>query len=273
MVGALIGAVVLATRRRTVGLVVAAAVAAAAIWTQVPLYVATAAPSEGPEITVMQTNILFDGGADPDVLVAHVRERNVDLLTVNELTDEGVEALTRADLDELLPYRYLVPGELASGTGIWSRFPLSDTVEHEGFVFHQLSAIADVPGAGPVAVHAFHPVPPVFGTQRWAAELSRIGAILESPSVDMPVVVGGDFNATRDHSQFRALLSGRFSDAAEQAGAGTVRTYPADKRGPPLVAIDHVLVAKGTAFGFEPVELPGADHLAVVARIRLAPGV
>ncbi|MBS9371590.1 endonuclease/exonuclease/phosphatase family protein [Rhodococcus sp. B50] len=271
MVGALIGLVVFGARRHVIGVLAAAAVAAPAIWTQAPLHVATTASGTGPDITVMHANILFDGGADPDVVVARVRERDVDLLTVNELTSAGVEGLTRAGLDDMLPHRYLVPGQLASGTGIWSRFPLSDTVEHDGFMFHQLSAVADVPGAGQVAVHAFHPVPPVFDTQDWAAELSRLQDILDRSPADVPAVVGGDFNATQGHSQFRALLSGRFADAAEQVGAGTVRTYPTDKSGPPLVAIDHVLVADATATSFESVELPGADHLAVVARIRLSP--
>lgn len=272
MVGALVGPVVLAARRRWVAVLVSVAVAVAAIWTQAPLHIATAVPRDGPEVTVMQANILFQGGADPDVLVARVRERDVDVLTVDELTSAAAGALTRAGLDGLLPYRYLVPGRLASGTGIWSRFPLSDTVEHDGFVFHQISVIADVPGAGPLAIHAFHPVPPVLGTHIWAAELSQLREILERFRADIPGVAGGDFNATYGHSQFRALLSGRFADAAEQAGAGAVRTYPADRRRTPLVAIDHILVADGTAITFEPVELPGADHRAVVARIRLNPG-
>ncbi|MCR8695195.1 endonuclease/exonuclease/phosphatase family protein [Rhodococcus pyridinivorans] len=272
MAGAVIGLIVFAVRRRPLGALVAIAVAAAAVWTQAPLHVATAASGDGPDLTVMHANILFDGGADPEVVVSRVRDRDVDLLTVNELTSAGVDGLTRAGLGDLLPHRYLVPGELASGTGIWSRFPLSDTVEHDGFVFRQLSAVADVPGAGPVAVHAFHPVPPVFDAQDWAAELSRLQDILDRSPADVPAVVGGDFNATYDHAQFRALLSGRFADAAEQAGAGTVRTYPTDKPGPPLVAIDRILVGNGTAVAFESDDLPGADHRSVVARIRLDPG-
>lgn len=272
MSGALVGLVVFAARRRRIGGLVAATLAAAVIWTQVPLHVTSAAPGEGPVVTVMQANILFDGGADPDVVVARIRDLDVDLLTVNELTPDAADALTQAGLDDVMPYRYLVPGQLASGTGIWSRFPLSGSVEHDGFVFRQLSAIADVPGVGSVAVHAFHPVPPVFGTQVWADELSRLEGILDRSPADIPAVVGGDFNATYSHAQFRALLSGRFQDAADQSGAGRVRTYPADRQSPPLVAIDHILVADGTAVAFESVELPGADHLAVVARIRVTPG-
>jgi endonuclease/exonuclease/phosphatase (EEP) superfamily protein YafD len=219
----------------------------------------------------MQANLLFDG-ADPRALVDEVRARNIDVLTVNELTRAAVDDLGRAGLDQLLPHRYLSPGRTASGTGIWSSYPLSDTVEYDGFVLNQLSATADIPDAGPVTVYAFHPVPPVFGTQVWGDELSRLREILQRSPSNRPAIVGGDFNATYDHSQYRAMLSGRFGDAAEQAGAGHLVTYPTDKRWPPLVGIDHILVAGGRAVAVETVGLPGADHRALVAEIRLDRG-
>ncbi|MFE7799504.1 endonuclease/exonuclease/phosphatase family protein [Nocardia sp. NPDC057440] len=86
------------------------------------------------------------------------------------------------------------------------------------------------------------------------------------------LIVGGDFNTTYDHRQYRAILSGRFADAAEQAGAGHLVTYPTDKRWPPLVGIDHILVAEGCAVAIETVDLPGADHRALIAQIRLNRG-
>lgn len=175
--------------------------------------------------------------------------------------------LGRAGLDRLLPHRFLAPGRNAAGTGIWSAYPLSDTVEYDGFVLNQLSATATLPDVGPVTVYAFHPVPPVFGTRVWGDELARLRAIL-GRSPDRPAIVGGDFNATYDHSQFRSFLSGRFADATEQVGAGLLLTYPTDKRWPPLIGIDHILVAGGRAVAADTVSLPGADHRALVARIR-----
>jgi endonuclease/exonuclease/phosphatase (EEP) superfamily protein YafD len=136
-------------------------------------------------------------------------------------------------------------------------------------VLNKLSATADIPGAGPVTVYAFHPVPPVFGTQVWADELSRLRAILEQSPSDRPAIVGGDFNATYDHWQYRAMLSGRFGDAVEQVGAGHLVTYPTDKRWPPLVGIDHILVAGGRAVAVKTVGLLGADHRALVAQVHL----
>jgi endonuclease/exonuclease/phosphatase (EEP) superfamily protein YafD len=271
MGAALVGTVAFVAMRRWVSAGVAVVVVAAAVWTQAPLYVHRSGGVEGPAVMVMQANLLFDG-ADPGALVDQVRARNIGVLTVNELTPAAVEGLGRAGLDQVLPYRYLSPGRTAAGTGIWSSYPLSETVEYDGFVLNQLSATADIPGAGPVTVYAFHPVPPVFGTQVWADELSRLRAILEQSPSDRPVIVGGDFNATYDHWQYRAMLSGRFGDAAEQAGAGHLVTYPTDKLWPPLVGIDHILVAEGRTVAVETADIPGADHRALVAQIRLDRG-
>ncbi|MEV6257589.1 endonuclease/exonuclease/phosphatase family protein [Nocardia sp. NPDC051929] len=268
MGSAVLGAVAFVAVRQWSGAAVAIVVVAIAAWTQAPLYVGRSGDADGHTLTVMQANLLFDG-ADPRALVDEVRARNVAVLTVNELTPTAVEELGRAGLDQVLPYRFVSPGRTATGTGIWSSYSLTETVEYDGFVLNQLSATADVPGVGPVAVYAFHPVPPVYGTRVWADELSRLRVILDRSPADRPVLTGGDFNATYDHRQFRAMLSGRFADAAEQAGAGHLVTYPTDKRWPPLVGIDHILVAGGNAVAVETVGLPGADHRALVARIQL----
>ncbi|MEV0062320.1 endonuclease/exonuclease/phosphatase family protein [Nocardia sp. NPDC050718] len=267
MGGAILGAVGFAATRQWVATGAAVVVAGLGIATQAPLYVADGG-GDGPAITVMQANLLFDG-ADPAVLVAQVRARDVAVLTVNELTRAAVTELGRAGLDDVLPYRYLAPGQTASGTGIWSRFPLSDTVEYDGYVLNQISATATVPEVGPVSVYAVHPVPPVYDVGVWADELSRLGDVLRRSPADRPVIVGGDFNATYDHARFRALASGRFADAAAQAGAGHLVTYPTDKRLPPLVGIDHFLLAGAHATAVATVALPGADHRALVARVVL----
>jgi len=188
------------------------------------------------------------------------------------LAASGAPYLMGSALVGLLPHRYLSPGRTAAGTGIWSAYPLSDTVEYDGFVLNQLSATATVPGVGPVTLYALHPVPPVYSAAVWADELSRLREILDRSPADRPVIAGGDFNATHDHAQFRAMVSGRFGAAAEQAGAGRLVTYPTDKRWPPLVGIDHILVAGGRAVSVETTDLPGADHRALVARILLDRG-
>ncbi|MFE1591285.1 endonuclease/exonuclease/phosphatase family protein [Nocardia sp. NPDC058705] len=266
MGGAVIGAVGFAATRQWIATGVAVVVVGAGIATQAPLYFAEPG-GDGHPIMAMQANLLFDG-ADSAALVDQVRNRDIAILTVNELTRPAVDDLARAGLDQLLPHRYLAPGQTASGTGIWSRFPLSDTVEYDGYVLNQISATATVPEVGPVSIYAFHPVPPVYDTGVWADELARLDEILRR-SPNRPTIVGGDFNATYDHARFRTMTTGRFADAAAQAGAGHLVTYPTDKPIPPLVGIDHFLLADAHATTVETVDLPGADHRALIARIVL----
>lgn len=274
MMCGLAGLVTLAVARWWAGTAVAAVVLAAAAWTQLPLYTADRVDAAPSALTVLQANIFF-GNADLEGIVAQVRSRDVDMLTVNELTDAAVSRLGAAGLDEELPFRYLRPtAELAGGTGIWSRYPLSEQTEHLGFALNMVSARVQPPGQRSFVAVAAHPLPPVPRTQTdtWSRELGQLQQILRGLRTGGdPVVVGGDFNATFDHSQYRALTGDGFRDAAEQSGAGMLRTYPADRWWPPVLAIDHVLVAGADVTGAEAVDLPGSDHRGVLAAVVLAP--
>ena len=271
MVGAVVALLVFLAVRHWAGLVVATVVAVAAASTQVPLYVGGGA-AEGDEIVVMQANIEF-GKGDPDAVVAQVRSREVDLLAVDELTVGAVEALAAAGLDDLLPHRYVRPAASgADGTGIWSRFPLAEQVEYPDFVMVALSARVMLPGDRSLTMFAAHPLPPWprHQTPIWADELSRLHGVLDSlRSESDTVLMAADFNATWDHAQFRALLGDGVRDAAEQAGAGVLRTYPTDRSTPPLLSIDRILVSGATATAVDAVDLPGADHRGIVARIAV----
>lgn len=268
-----VGLAAFAAARQWAGAAVAAAVLAAAAWTQLPLYTADRVADAAAELTVMQANIFF-GNDDLDGVVAQVRSRQVDVLTVNELTPGAVPALGAAGLDEELPFRYLRPMELGGGTGIWSRHPLSEEAEHLGFVLNMVSARVQPPTGPAFVLVAAHPLPPVPRPQTdiWSRELGQVRGILRDLRAGgAPVVVGADFNATFDHAQYRALIDDGFRDAAEQSGAGVLRTYPADRWWPPLLAIDHILVAGASATGAEAVELPGSDHRGVVATVAVHP--
>ncbi|SEL63400.1 endonuclease/exonuclease/phosphatase family protein [Rhodococcus maanshanensis] len=272
MVCGVVGLVALACARRWVGTAVAAVVVVAAAWTQLPLYLGDRAQGGDPELTVMQANILF-GQGDPEALVAQVRSRRVDVLTVNELTDGAIPRLGAAGLDEELPYRYLRPMEWGGGgTGIWSRHPITEETEHMGFVLNMVSVRVHEPEQRPFVAVAAHPLPPWPRPQTttWSEEMGQVRDILQDlRGRGEPVIMGADLNATYDHAQFRALIGDGYSDAAEQSGAGVLRTYPADRWWPPVLGIDHILVTGAVAVNAEAVDLPGSDHRGVVAEIDL----
>ena len=80
--------------------------------------------------------------------------------------------------------------------------------------------------------------------------------------------MAGDFNATLDHSELRAVLARGYVDAADAAGAGLKPTWSGG--GPLRLTIDHVLVDdRIRVVSYEVVHLHGSDHSAVIVKLRL----
>ena len=88
-------------------------------------------------------------------------------------------------------------------------------------------------------------------------------------------ILAGDFNATLDHREFRKLLDRGYLDAADAVGEGLTPTWPTSsrkRRALPLT-IDHVLVDRRVRVErVTVVRIPGSDHRAVIAVLRLPAG-
>ncbi|MGV9712558.1 endonuclease/exonuclease/phosphatase family protein [Gordonia sp. NPDC003424] len=267
------GVIVFAVVRSWWLLSVGVVVLLAGVSTQLPLYRGVDEVARPSDTTVMQANIYL-GRADAAKLVDQVRSRNADILTVVELTPEAVGHLDAAGLRAVLPFGFESARSGGGGTGIYSRYPLTDEELMPGFTHSNLRAVADVPGLGRTAVFAVHPVPPYPGPAwQWDAEMRRLGAVLAAER--LPVIVSGDFNSTFDHRQFRDLLAGsntadspELTSVAKYLGAGVVPTYPADRRFGAVLAIDHILTRGGwVPTSFHRFDIAGSDHHGVVATI------
>ncbi len=82
-----------------------------------------------------------------------------------------------------------------------------------------------------------------------------------------------DFNSTLDEPAFREVLGRGWHDAADVLGKGLVATWPTDRPGPPLFAIDHVLGDGRVAFSeLDAHDVPGSDHRALVVTATPADG-
>lgn len=226
--------------------------------------------ANGPAIRVLTANLLF-GGADPAALIALVRQERVDVLALQEFTPEVVERLDRFGLADLMPHRQLAPGGWASGSALYTRFPIRDGgVRINGGGFSQAYATVLVPGAPPVLVQSVHPAAPhsVDVVPTWRADLEA-----EPPATpDGPLrILAGDFNATLDHAPLRRLLETGYVDAAEATADGLVGTWgPYDGDLIPPVTIDHVLVDRRIAVRELAVHpLAGSDHRPVLATLAL----
>ncbi|TQK31907.1 endonuclease/exonuclease/phosphatase family protein [Arthrobacter sp. SLBN-53] len=270
--GALLAAVVGGRRWMAAA---AAVVLGIGVATQAPLYRdATDELVSGVSIQLMQANIRL-GSADPKALRDAVEAQSADLLTVIELTDEAVANLAAAGLGRTLPYSCERPRTGGGGAGIYSRYPLRDCAQLDGFVLNNLRAVADIPDMGPSAVYALHPLPPYpEPAWKWVFELKRLRPIFQNERY--PMLVGADFNSTYDHKQYRDLIANSaradappLVDVAENVGAGVVPTFPAGRLIPPVLAIDRIL-----ARGFEPISfrrfaLPGSDHMGVASTLAV----
>jgi endonuclease/exonuclease/phosphatase (EEP) superfamily protein YafD len=229
-----------------------------------------AAPA-GPELRILTLNALF-GAADPAAAVDAVRRLNVDVLAVQELTPGLVRGLAQAGICELLPYLHADPDPGAAGAGLWSRWELTPLPPAAGLLFVAPSARVMVANV-PVTLRAVHPVAPIMGRQRdWHQDLGRLRDAMTAAEADGPQIVAGDFNASRDHRPFRDILAAGFADSADIARQRPWPgfTWPANRRWPPVMRLDHILVSPGIAVSeARTVKIPGTDHRAVLAVLEL----
>lgn len=235
-----------------------------------------AAEAAGTSVSLVAMSINAElGGADAAGIVALVRELHVDLLAVEEYTPDMSRKLTAAGLDSLLPHRVAQARDHAAGTAIYSSYNLTaagvlpDTrfampVAHLE-LGHNSSA-----GLRVVAVHALAPVGK--GLNQWRSDLATVA---RADNGSGPLLLAGDFNATYDHREFRALLAGtaggrRLVDVAASLGSRLVPTWP--MRGYPLpgIALDHLVTSPDVmGSGYSVQRIEGTDHAAVVATLRI----
>ncbi|WP_062443140.1 endonuclease/exonuclease/phosphatase family protein [Herbidospora daliensis] len=224
-------------------------------------------PADGPSLRVLSINMRF-GRADVGSLMALVRSSRPDVISVQELSPRAVEGLAAAGLGELMPYDHLEPHWSAAGSGVYSRFPLTPLAPFAPGDGHRMPYTKiEVPGGPPVELVDVHTVAPLGrDLGLWRDGLRS----LPRPDPGTIRILAGDYNATFDHAEFRAVLGHGWVDAADATGKGLITTWPAGRRVPPLITIDHVLVDPRVAVGHASVyDVAGTDHRAVFTVLRL----
>ena len=227
-------------------------------------------PAGGVALSVMTSNMLF-GNADAAAIVRLVREHDVAVLALQELSPNGQRTLAAAGLGELLPYSSLGAELGASGSGLYSRYPITGPgVRRNGSGFNQAYGTVQPPGAGAVLVESAHPLAPysLDVLDGWRDDLN---AEPRTGPGGVPRVLLGDFNSTLDHGPLRNLIKGGYRDAADAAGQGLIGTWgPYDGDPLPPVTIDHVLADRRLGVGAVSVHgIPDSDHRAVIAELRI----
>ena len=230
----------------------------------------SSAGADGVELNVLTANAMV-GEADMSAIVSTVKDNDVDLLAVEELSKDAAAALADAGLSEVLPHEVAYPDALAAGAGIYSRHPLTEAedLSLDG-LFWMPAARIKVPDAGTVEFIAVHIAAPASPSRfpDWSEELA---ALPHANIGSDPTILAGDFNATADHAAFRDVLDSGYTDAAIANGDGMVATWQHSLL-PLPVTLDHVLTdSEITAVETSTCDIPGSDHRALLAELVLPP--
>jgi endonuclease/exonuclease/phosphatase (EEP) superfamily protein YafD len=224
-----------------------------------------ATPGTGVEVMTANLN---EGHADPAAVVTLAHR--VDVLALAELTEPELAALENAGLEKALPYAVTNASPTSTGTGLFSRYPLTDPGRQRLLNdYVETTATVHIPHAEPVTVTVVHYCAPVDPAQAacWEYGWSRIPGATPGGPVRLLL---GDFNLTLDYRALRAVLDTGYRDAAAVVGQGLATTWPYDGTPLPKVAIDHVLADRRIGVrAVSPYHLKGSDHRALAAALTL----
>ena len=222
------------------------------------------ADASGRTLVVMSANLRF-GHGNPATVLRLVREHDVDVLSLQELTPEALRRLDAGGLARLLPQRAVRPDTNWSGLGVLARVPLRAVAPRGVRPETRLEVALSPRDAPALRVVAVHPLPPVSqaNTRAWAAALR---ALPGPHAAAVSRVLLGDFNATLDHREMHRLLARGYSDAADAMGDGLAPTWSTGRQ-PPLT-IDHLLFSAPIMVRRVSLHtIPGSDHRALIAEL------
>lgn len=225
-------------------------------------------PTHGePVLTLLTANVWF-GKGEPESILSVARERDADVIALQEITHDLVAGLTAAGIDSEYPHSLVAAGPKWTGAALWSRYPLRDMVISHRWTLNRVTATVTLgaeesahdPRITSVHIHAPWPGSP----DPWLEQLTEVRH--DFAEATGPTIVAGDFNATLDHAAFRSVLT-EATDATVAARAWTTRTWPTHLPVPRLISIDHVLLRGLSASSVHVDPIAGADHAAVTATV------
>lgn len=194
------------------------------------------------------------------------------VVAIEELTPVGYASLDATGVLDHFQSRLLRPEVGAGGLGLWSTLPLTGATSWDNergqvelsasVIFAERRLTLDV-------IHAYAPVG-AGQPALWRRQLEAVSGRLHTQG--RPLVVAGDFNATADLPQFRAITDQGLSDTAVMAGKGWLLTWPRNQAWvPPYLRLDHVLVSAGlTVTGYRLGTGRGSDHRPLVVDVAVS---
>lgn len=234
----------------------------------------TSRVTAGLRLTVLAANLEL-GQRDASALARAIASVEADVLMLCEHSPATRAALSDAGVDERWPHRADDPSDGYFGSLVASRHPIVSASARD--LGGRAGQVVDVSVSGAtVRVVPVHTQAPIFDhdVAVWKATVAANAAV--AASTDGPVVLAGDWNATGGHRAFRrALRRHDLVDASAVRGHRWFPTWPVDSLAirvplPPLLTLDHVVVrSDASVLDLERIDLPGTDHRALRATLRL----
>ena len=223
-------------------------------------------------LRVMTLNCRY-GRANASIIMQHIRERDIDVLALQEVTDALIARLNEAGISDALPYCQTgTPHDDDNGgyNALFSRIePSAAAPNIVDIPAAEVPAMTLSLGERSLTVASAHPKSPMRGCRQWSAGIRALSALAGRANTHADVVVMGDLNSSIEHPSFRALLAAGLSDASLTQEAGVAPTFPSWLPWP-RIALDHVLFTRGVqASDVRPLAVAGSDHLALVATLKL----
>jgi endonuclease/exonuclease/phosphatase family metal-dependent hydrolase len=215
---------------------------------------------------------VYHGNRDLGRIGQEIRATAPDLVALQEVDADGAAGLQRSGVLASFPYAVTELRKSPSGIGLWSRLPVADSQVQDVHGMAVIKATILV-GSHRLQLYTVHTVAPLGDDRvRWQAQLRWVEEEIRRERG--PLVVAGDFNATRYHPSFRRLLSERLGDAHERRGRGWATTWPRDRWPlPPLMRLDHVLVSPDIGVRSVREGLgQGSDHRPIITELVLWSG-
>jgi endonuclease/exonuclease/phosphatase (EEP) superfamily protein YafD len=262
-------AVLAARSGRRSAAVAASAVAATGVAASVPLLIRRPQPRPAVPtrpLSILHANLLFDNVRIHDVALT-LEQVDADVLTFSEYTPHHARLLRASSLISAYPHRIEQPAALASGTALWSRYPV--TPDHPPSTRHH-TVVGDVEAPdGSLRVIVVHTQSPVIHHRQWSDDL----AVLATVAPGRPAVMTGDFNAAWWHPEFRAVLARGWRDVHQVVGRGLSPSWPVvPALVPAFIRLDHALVNGGVIVErVSDVDIPGSDHRGLLVEVSVRP--
>lgn len=228
----------------------------------------------GRSISLISNNV-YCGNWDPAGLQGWLATRPVDIVALQEVPSHIERALAPLSSAGVYPYSARIPAAHGSSRGkasgcegilLLSTVPIisADIFQPNDQAWPALLASLDVPGIGSVSLVLVHATDPIRAEGLLLRDefFAAIAPIIAS--LDGPVIVAGDFNATPFTPVFRRFLT----DARVMPPRALAGSYPA-KLGAFGLPIDHVLLRNADLSAVRALPAIGSDHRPILAQIVL----